>query len=214
MSIVNAWIWPERAIVQVDTEGHCPIFGVIEVSKMVPLVHANAILACRGNGGLLSLLYSGLGRVPCDFDSLVELIPQVTPQMVAHYQQQARDAGLTDEQMAEICATDQIILVGWSETAGRMQGWRFERWGAETKFKTYPIDPWCIAPAADFDASLPMPQGDDDLKRIAKRQTALHREQLPGKAIGGRALCAEITRSSMTIKDLGEIEVSISAGGE
>jgi len=206
MSIVNVWVWPERAIVVADTEGRCPLFGVIEVSKMVPLVHANAILAVRGNGGPLGLLYGGLSRVPCNFDELVTMIPEVAPANVAHHEKQARDIGLTEAEMAEVRATDQIILVGWSEAARRMQGWRFDRWGAETKFQTFPINPWFVAPAADFDLSLPVPQSRDDLTRIARRQTTWHRQNLPGKAIGGRILSAEITQRGMTISELCEID--------
>ena len=61
----------------------------------------------------------------------------------------------------------------------------------------------CIA---NFDPTPPMPHGDDDLKRIAQHQADWHREHHPGKAIGARLLCAEITRSGMTITELREIE--------
>lgn len=205
MTILNAWIKPDRAVVLVDTEGYDARWGTIELSKAVPLIDSNTLIAVRGSGGLTGVLYDFHCRTPLNFDVLVEMMPASAEKCREHYVKAAAEHGLT---IADLSTVDQVGLFGWSDKNERMQGWLFVREAGEHHFTPRKIEPWNIAPAADFDASLPWPENHADLERIGRRQTAWHRKHYPGRecAIGGRLICAEITRRSMTITELCEIE--------
>lgn len=211
MTILNAWVQPDRAVVTIDTEGRDSRFGVLDVSKMVPLVHANLLLANRGSGGLIGIIYSGLSRVPCDFDTTVEMMPELALASLVEYERVATVHGVP---LSDLSPVDQLLVAGWSLKAEQMQGWLFVRKNGERRFVPRPVKPWWVAPGGCFAADPAVPEGPADLERIARQQTDWHRAAHPGQAIGGRLISAEITRTSMVFKELCDLDFPALPGEE
>lgn len=194
MSILNVWIEPEVALVGVDTA--TSLIGddgaMLEYSKMFPIVHANTVVAGRGNSIFLSTLFvmcNGRG----DFDSLVEIMPSLLQQafdQIKNFPLLAPPEGI-DRQM--------IVVVGWSAKLGRMAGRDYIQEDRAQGFVTSEIAPHHLAPWDNSFAELPDPQTAGDMANLARAQTRFMHENAPQAASGGRLIVARISQLGMTI---------------
>lgn len=194
MSILNVWIEPEVALVGVDTA--TSLIGndgtMLEYSKMFPIVHANTVVAGRGNSIFLSTLFvmcNGRG----DFDSLVEEMPlllQLAFDQIKDLPLLAPPEGI-DRQM--------IVLVGWSSKLGRVAGRDFIQEDRARGFVAGEITPHHLAPWDESFAVLPDPKTAQDMLTLYRAQVSFMRENAPQAAAGGRLIVARIARQGMTI---------------
>lgn len=203
MSLMNVWIEPDRATVAVDTTGISSIHGKVSLSKLVPLVHMNAVIAGRGNGGLIGVLYSGVCRMPITFDDMAAHMPKFLADTLIEYERAARLAGYEPDQVSTV---DQVAFVGWSESEDRMVGWLYLRGVGERTFTQRRIRPWVVMPGEPFTALPDTPKSHADHLRIGRQQTRWHRSALPGRAIGGDMIVAELDKVSMAITNAGDLD--------
>lgn len=200
MSILNAFLEPERALIGVDTQFAAQHGSPRQISKLMPLIHLNAIVACRGSVFIATALFAMCQVVGSDFDELLEAMPG----FLEHVSDKAAEIpgriGVTDKMPFD---GQSVIAVGWS--AGRMIGRQFEQENRETGFVAEGFNPHYSAP---WDESLPQ---FPDLKTregmgvLARAQARLLREKCPDVAAGGRFIVAEITRNSMSIAPVCEL---------
>lgn len=206
MSIMNVWIEPDRATVAVDTEGFDPRFGKIWVSKMVPHVQLNAVLAARGSGGLIAVMCSGLLRDPRGFDALTADMPGLAAASLVEYERQAAKMGVS---LDSLSPADQIAWVGWSDEEQQMVGWLYLRGVGERTFTQRRIKPWVVMPGEPFTGLPDTPKSHADHLRIGRQQTRWHRSALPGRAIGGDMIVAEFDRAAMTTTNIGDLDAGL-----
>lgn len=140
MSLFNAWVSSERALVSVDTAGAGVDGQAFEITKMVPLAHANAVLAGLGANTLLHAAFTAcfLVRAVTTFDVLASWLPSA---MNEGFERYAVDAaarfGIPDREVRK----GEILLVGYSASASAMAGIRMARALDDDQFQVKPIQP-------------------------------------------------------------------------
>jgi len=67
MSLLNAWIAPNEAIVAVDTDGVAENGSHISASKLLTMPHPNVVMGLRGPGTFLQ--YLQLRCLTANYDS-------------------------------------------------------------------------------------------------------------------------------------------------
>lgn len=196
MSLVNVWISPDRALVGVDTEGVTLDGTHNEVSKMIPLVHANLVLATRGHMGFLNALFGTSYAVGGDFDAIVEKMPMILSYAFNHLMSQASSAGVADQGNFD---RQDAFIVGWSRKHCRMLGMSYSQETAKDGFTGREIDSWCVSPWEDPGVMPPIPNTPEVLKEVARTQASFASDPRSEAAVGGRLLVAEITRDGIII---------------
>ena len=120
MSLLNIILQDSEALVCVDTEAYSPMAGLIEVSKMQVLAHANCVIAGRGALIFAIALHGNVSRANLrDIDAIERDLPKLMElayEVVLNAQPQALESLLGPDGMQDIAA------VGWSPTTGRMRG--------------------------------------------------------------------------------------------
>jgi hypothetical protein len=207
MTILNAWVSPERVIVAMDTagDGSCgPNRESGEVSKMIPLVHASCIFAGRGSTDFMRWAFEAFHTQPrSDFDSIAVGIPSALAIARAQMIEMIERHGISDYPLAQ-----SFFVFGWSHHRQRMAGvhWKID---ADRNSKYSNIGDSYIAPWTSELGEAPlMVPSDDELLAMARRQAAHFQLLYPGAGFGGRLVVAEITQGSMLIRDLGSLNPS------
>jgi hypothetical protein len=122
MSIANVVLNARRATVAVDTavqavEGHAALSAAV---KMLPLPSARSIVLGRGSAAFLMAMFGGCYLGAEDFDSLVVGMTRARDRLSA-----ASQASIAHEfgaRWAREVGRNELIVVGWSQRAGRIQG--------------------------------------------------------------------------------------------
>ena len=198
MSLFQAWIEPERALVAVDTLAYDHNHGGIsEVLKMAALPHAQCVMACRGSqhAFLQLLAHAWLAPGYSTYDKLAACVPQLVEWASAQFPESLPDA----------IAQCELTLVGWSDAGQRMAGTSYVvDLKANTCQAQGEIDYCRVGPAvvnkvpAEFDDALAL--------KVARLQVAWVQDNAPDQATGGRLLIAELSRREIVIRDAGKIE--------
>lgn len=120
MSLLNAWISKDRGLIAVDTEGMDHTGARFPFSKLIPLVHANTVVAARGDRYYLARFYQYFyltidHAVASDYDS----IAANSLLALASVNQHCRDPSAADTPY-------HVVVAGWSPARERMQGVSFE----------------------------------------------------------------------------------------
>ena len=202
MSILNVIVQPERAWVAVDTAGMDGRTGnAIEVSKIVPLAHANLLFAARGAQVVMHNLAAWCMSLEktADFDLLANFPPGFMDSFHERLMHQCRAQGYEPAvQEAE------IAIVGWSENQQRVASLLFRRsQGAAAYEVTHPEQ--YIAPIFDDDAQKRLgeqtvPSMLEYMRLVAKEQMAWAKRYGQASHMGGRLLLAEVTRIETRIR--------------
>lgn len=194
MSILNVLVSPTRILVAVDSmvAGERSQRG--EMSKMVPLVHLNAVIAMRGHQLFLANIYAGCNGCLGDLDAL---FASMLDRLQACYaRQNPSDLRLTaaGEFMGE-----QVVVAGWSPARQRMVAldYRLDEPGGEFKLRKE-VDSWMLAPGDSFDSPPDRLVSAEDLAAIAAQQTRHALARDPAAGFGGRLIVAEMLRHTMT----------------
>lgn len=201
MSLLDVWIQPSCALVGVDTEARYPNDVIETVSKMLPLVHMNAVIAGTGSHLFCNNLFSGCHSVGLDLDGLIEKMPELLPLVHQAFLQSLEQGGI---RIRENPNEQSAVLVGWSNSEGRMIGRYYVQVDAAEGFTESKIEPGIIQPGtddrwADRLRALPLPSTPADMGRFAQEQTRIIKEFVAEIHAGGKFIVAEITRDRMTI---------------
>lgn len=206
MSLLNAYMTRERALVAVDTFARdlmpaAPGGSCFEMSKMVPIVHANVMLASRGSHMIHMPVFFGLSAMQTSgFDVfawaimhnlLKDAVTMCKTSAVAQGAPKSWDPG-----------DQEVYLFGWSERRQRMAGLGFFRDAGCDAWEELDVgDSWAV-PWGDSWGELPYPRSLDELQSVAVEQVRRTRAEAPAIPIGGRLLVAEITRHSFTTREV------------
>lgn len=208
MSVLNIIVSHDRAWVAVDTAGTDACTGnALEVSKMVPLVHASLVLAARGATTVMHNLAAwcmSLDRT-ADFDLLAGFPPGWMDEFHTHLASQVR-AQTGREPAAQ---ETEIVIVGWSASQQRMALLAFRRGAGMDSYQVQTPDiyiaPWPGDEAMNRLAEITVPNMAEYMRVVSDEQMAWSKHTNQVGPIGGRLLIAEVTRDAITIRDAGAI---------
>ena len=201
MTILNVSLYPERALVTMDTRIQNTLAGSYSYgSKMFPIVHANILIACRGDRILGEVAFQWyVGREACDFDSIARSLSQDVVTIAERY------ASLPGIHVGG----NELVIVGWSDKERSMQGINCTRPDFESPFSIARMDTGHIAPILTED--LRHIQCADEVEyliEIARAQTRQVRNEQPGFPIGGRLILADMTRDRMEIQPIADLDAA------
>lgn len=219
MSLLNVYLKCDRALVSVDTLSSrvasqtVPASNVAEALKLFDsgihapkfahLAHINAIIAHRGDFLVASIALSALHMAMCQsFDEAAEVMPQLLADTYAQAMALRKQRlGVEDAQGAE------IVLVGWSDALNRMEGVRWVRWPQDKGFNASRLGKVLMLPDAEWEQTPEAPDTAERMEAIARDQVAYVRRKHPGYNCGGRLLLAELTRDSLSVRKIADLEV-------
>jgi hypothetical protein len=187
VSLLNAWITPEAAIVAVDTQGVARDGSPRAMSKLLPIPHLPAVIAMRGSAAFLAATFhSCIGRGFDSFDDLLAELPSILRFVDITVPSFARDPAFPDIE---------LIVVGWSAQTSRMLGRLFTQRDGAPDFTARDTE-GCVAPF-DVASMADIPRVPEALEQIARAQVAfMQREQGLG---GGKLLLCTINRQGVSV---------------
>lgn len=201
MSLLNIYLHPgpdPYALVGVDTESlHVESGRRAETSKLVPIVHLNAVLAFRGAAAAQGAIATAVMGAPLDLESWLEHLGECSQGVLA------RMDDLSDKQrQPRMTVEDQeIALVGWSPTQRRFVGRVWKREKYEEGFRAIDFNTAYIIGGDDEQLrSIKTPTNPYAMGELAKLQCRRTRELEPGVAVGGRFIVAWLREDHMRIE--------------
>lgn len=184
MSLLNAWIAPNEAIVAVDTV--CA--GGTVSSKLSLIPHLPAVLAMRGQRVFHTLLF-----VKCldagfrTFDEMTDRMPELL---------RAVEPWMSEEMMFPGSgAKEEVFITGWSHRRNWMVGWSFVKKGIDTEFDAEEVVR-SIAPSHESMSGLSLKSGA--VEKLAAAQVKLMRSLRPDAHFGGTLIVCRVTKTSIT----------------
>lgn len=216
MSLVNVYMEHDRALIAFDTLSSSmevpPVAGVAEalerfktglhMSKCTFLAHANVAVAHRGDAMLAVGVCSALQlNALADFDAMTAAMPQLLAQTFAQvtaYRKQ--QLGIQQFHGAE------VILVGWSRALNRMEAVRWVRWPTDQGFNGSQVGKVLLLPDAEWTQTPDAPDTAEKMEAIARDQVAYVRRKHPGYNCGGHLLLAELTRGTLSVRTVADLE--------
>lgn len=199
------WVEPNRILIGVDSAamfqsvGGRPkaVYGApagtrFECSKMLPIVHLNAILAGRGSGWLLPHLVASSYRRPwADLDQLFDNMPRLLA------------ASRFKTLIPLIHPRHEILLAGWSKRSNRMRAVMYVQQRRLVGFVPNEVEEIWIGPWEDDVQGAPVdPDSRQTMGELMRAQVADARVRFSNMAVGGRALIAEISTGQVRIEEL------------
>lgn len=170
--------------------------NLFQQSKMLPLVHVNAVFGCRGDLQFLWFLFPVccLKRVG-DFDELLNAWPECLAQATLGYFEQSGRTGF-DARAYE----QDVALLGWSNSRERPVCLTAVRAPGRDSFDVGEAIIPFVAP--DPGHAVPGVPTLQAMESLAREQVIKLRHDFPGAPIGGRLLLAEVWRAKMKIREL------------
>lgn len=196
MSILNAFVTPDLALIGVDTEAMLPDGTTQQVCKLVTVPHLGVAAGFRGLDYLQMFATPAIVCFKGSFDALAETMPS----MLAEAERFCRDQfGASGDTLAF-----DVVLVGYSEGAGQMVAHAFCRRPDCEEIKAYHDFPQFFGPDVDADQlrSLRIVADKPGMEILARHQCQLIRDQEPGMPAGGRYFIAEVRRHSIHIEQV------------
>lgn len=200
MTILNILVEHQRALVGVDTEAITADGTRFQVSKLLPVVHLNAVLTGRGAAVVQLGLWAWICATRHDLDTVAD--------EAAAFLNMAFKS--TEPQPSEPPVQQAIALVGWSPRQSRIIGRVFTREDLATGFVARDIAQYYWAPLDPSFGEMSYFHDMGGLENLARAQERLITEKEPAAAAGGRLICAKITRCSVEI--YGPLDVGFSRG--
>jgi len=200
MSLLNCWVGDDRALVSVDTTGLFLHNGSRrEVSKMIPHVAANVVLAGRGHINFLRCVSDPLFAFGLDFDEICTNMPD---SLRLSYQHMV-DTAPAFAGVAEWTAQE-VVVVGWSRERNRMCAVAYTQSTWSSQFSAAQVEA-SVAPWLPEMGQHPEPTDAATHERIARAQMRYCLEKDAEAVIGGRLLLAEITRHTLSVRTVCEL---------
>lgn len=198
MSLLNVVVRNNVGWMCVDTQTRIEEDGRFSTqSKMLPLVHVNAVVGCRGDITFLPAIFHAFMDEPVgDFDALAEVWSDRLNVAMECYRNRAEKEGFDPHKIGS-----HVALVGWSSARGKPFGLVALRDDGADSFRVGEITGRpCIGPNPGHD--VPHITNLDAMKALAREQVRKMRREHPGEPIGGRLLLAEVWRARMKISEL------------
>jgi len=186
MSLLNAWIAPDAAVVAVDTVGQAADGSPLPASKLLPIPHLGAVIAIRGQLALLTWLAVRANSAGfATFDDLLDSMPGMLAEATAAIDHLTVLAGSAPGH--------EVVVTGWSDRQGRIVGRQFVKRGDEQTARDvdHHVSPW--HPSMD---GLPLDPGG--LEQLARGQVIFMRGL--GAHCGGKLTIARLTRGELTLQ--------------
>ena len=212
MSLVNISLTPHRALISVDTETGTPNGEFGEGSKMTLLPHCNIVLAIRGTTFLLATAFSSAQMaLPSDFETIEKLIPSVMTGTIDYLRANAAQLVPNiqiDQDDHRNVAEQNVMMVGYSESRGRMAAVVFSTSRSSEEVASYEIEevdasvsPW----SEDWEEDMFDPNTPELMLSLAKFQRERGKAIAPDAPIGGRLLLCELTKDEAKFSSLGPV---------
>lgn len=176
MSLLNAWVMQDQAVIAVDTDGISQAGEHRPMSKVLAVPHLPAALAFRGQSALsASVLQRCIGGFGT-FDELHVALPGILDD---------EDRLLLETQKVAVGGEtgNEVFAAGWSHARGRMVGYSFAKRGDMLCFSALESQ-GCISPW-DEGSMANIPKTADAVKRLARAQVRWMRGQI---GLGGGTL--------------------------
>lgn len=196
MSILNAFVTPDLALLGFDTEGTLPDGSRVEACKALFLPHLNAAVGFRGAADLFAIAAPSLIAYTGSFDRLSGFVPEVIRGSLAVLR--SNPAALYPDEPFN------FVLVGFSPSLGRMTLVVFEPDPATGDIRETRDAPQAIGPGfgAEAIASLGIRADRDGMRALALDQCRRVRETDQRWPAGGRLFFAEIRVGSTVIEEI------------
>lgn len=202
LSIVNVRVWPDRALVFVDTAGRNQETGQIhDISKLHVFPHINAVLAGRGISVFITAMYSACSELGGSFDSMAERMPQTLAMVFDGFVQHMLQHGFDAAAGVDV---QEIVFVGWSDQSGRVIGHHYRQETISSGFAHSTINCSLISPWHESIPNLPLLTLENAVD-WANAQVLMQNEIVPGQATGGSLIDAEITQQSIKVSNVGKL---------
>lgn len=188
MSLLNAWVTPEEAIVAVDTEGVGRDGVRSPMCKIVALAQLGGVIAFRGQSLFFgSVAHICMSRRYQTFDELLDDLPVIVE--LAASPPQWDVPGFDG---------NELIAVGWSTKQSRIVARLLTRRGGAHEF-TVSEPQGCLAPwdAGDF---FGIPTEASAIERIARAQVRWMRETYANPTCGGSLIVCTIKRDAINLE--------------
>lgn len=191
MSLLNAWVSKDRGLVAVDTDGLIPSRGEhFGFSKLIPLVHANSVIAARGDRAYLHLLFSYyfLAEEVCiarDYDALVDNANHA----IASVNNYCNASSQLD-------VPYHFVIMGWSIQQNRVRGRQYV--GSTRDVGVDVEELGQVVSPHDCFVHAPIPRDHGTIAKMAREQANWLRSL--DTAGGGDLVIAEIRKSGIEIR--------------
>jgi len=204
MSILNTFVTPTRALVGVDTAAHVysavdmssveqAANGAVEVSKLIPLPHANALIAGRGVSEMLIIVFASVMSSRMGFDEAFLAMDKTLEISLQLLRQQIAGAGLQDPTLIH---SQEIVFVGWSQKLNQVIGVRYTKAPNEDRFAGRALSGWGIAPGGQWTINnVPPCDTRESMTRMMQEQVSWLAKTHSSEGFGGRPIIAEITKN-------------------
>lgn len=209
MSLVNVCMEHDRALIGYDTRsGVAPQFkhlvggAELSMSKCGFMPHIGTAMAHLGDAMFATMLFGNLQlSMPRDFDHATEMMPELLAQTFTAVAAMRRGGPGADFNHGA-----QIVLVGWSPVLKRMQGVTWTRWPQDKGFRASPLGKAMLMPDTGWTQPPEPPDTAAKMEAIAREQVAYVRRERPGYDLGGHLLLAELTRDTMSVRTIADLE--------
>lgn len=198
MSLINACIARDHAVVVMDTQARAmwPTPGpFFDVSKMLPLPHANVLLAGCGSVEFIASLQFGLSSLQTA--SFTRMAEALQSDMLRQSDQGAAAMKKAMGAPSHYEDGQDVYLIGWSDAKGSMHGISCSREPGSTRWETLDMCSTWVSPWGDDWGDLPEPRDVDHLAAVANDQVRRVRAESPGIPIGGSLVFAALTRDTL-----------------
>jgi len=208
VSLVIAYVEPERALLGVDTLAHGADGSSGHITKLLVVPHIGAAVAFNGCMPLQQALAAAL-FLARDLDSLVATFAQSCTALLETIRQQFSKAGLPTAVFSE--ELSEVVLAGWSAPRRQMVGRRCLQRAPGRPFELERIDRSFAQPWSEEIEKLPAPSSPAAMETIARAQCALLAEHDPVRCAGGRLIVAELRPGRIQLDDVCELPKRSSA---
>jgi hypothetical protein len=194
VSILNAFVTPDLALIGVDTEAMLSDGATQQVCKLVIAPHLGAAVGFRGIDVLQATMSPAIIGFKGTFDALAEAMPGNLALAERYCREQF---GATGDALKF-----NVVLVGYSESAGRMVAHAFDKSSEADDIKVSHDFPQYFAPAVPSDElrALGIVADKQGMEILARHQCQMIRNEAPTFPAGGRFFIAEVRRRSIHIE--------------
>lgn len=202
MSIVNAFVMRDVALIGVDTESRFPDGSTGEACKVLFLPHLSAAVAFRGIDVAQAVATAQIQSFVGGFDELAEAMPEIVKQSVAVARDKAKHLFGVKAEYAE---RSNFVLVGFSSAGKRMMGHAFVTAPGSPSVEVNHDFPQVISPfwSQDDITRLNIRTDKAGMRALALEQCRLARERGPlDFPAGGRLFVSEIRQGSIITEEV------------
>lgn len=202
MSIVNAFVMRDVALIGVDTESRFPDGSTAESCKVLFLPHLSAAVAFRGIDVAHAVATVQILSFAGGFDELAGAMPEIVKQSVAVARDKAEHLFGVKAEYAE---ASNFVLVGFSHAGKRMMGHSFVTAPGSPDVEVTQDFPQVISPfwSQDDITRLNIRTDKAGMRALALEQCRLARERGPSDfPAGGRLFISEIRQGSITTEEV------------